>query len=221
LPLARRLWRDRLPSRTLGEVERQILGLGRTQEEVPGYLVPQMYIDYLKTGDARPLAGVFYHNAMDVLSLAGLFTHTAALLDDPHGFGELPGLDLVALARLFEELEHYEDAVALYELGLGRDIPEEHFWKTVMRYALLYKRRGEWEKAVALWEKAAEHGDPFACIELAKYYEHRIGDYEKALSTTIIVMERIELLGGSEYQIKVLVEETKHRVERLTDLLSK
>jgi tetratricopeptide (TPR) repeat protein len=157
-----------------------------------------MYIDYLKTGDARPLAGVFYHNAMDVLSLAGLFTHTASLLDDPHGFGELPGLDLVALARLFEELEHYEDAVALYELGLGRDIPEEHFWKTVMRYALLYKRRGEWEKAVALWEKAAEHGDVAACIELAKYYEHKVGDYEKALSVT-----------------------AKHRIKRLQGLIEK
>jgi tetratricopeptide (TPR) repeat protein len=163
---------------TLGEVERQILGLGRTQEEVPGYLVPQIYVDYLKSGDARPLAGVFYHNAMDVLSLAGLFTHTAALLDDPQGFSELPGLDLVALAHLFEELEHYDDAVSLYALGLGRDIPEEHFWKTVMRYALLYKRRGEWEKAVALWEKAAGHGDVAACIELAKYYEHRVEDYQ-------------------------------------------
>jgi uncharacterized protein YprB with RNaseH-like and TPR domain len=219
LPLARRLWRDRLPSRTLGEVERQILGMGRTQEEVPGYLVPQIYVDYLKSGDARPLAGVFYHNAMDVLSLAGLFTHTAALLDDPLGFDELPGLDLVALARLFEELEHYEDAVALYERGLGRDIPEEHFWKTVERYALLYKRRGEWEKAVALWEKAAEHGDVYACIEMAKYYEHRVGDYQKALTVTTIAMERIEIMGGTTYQMKIMTKETHHRLERLRDLL--
>jgi uncharacterized protein YprB with RNaseH-like and TPR domain len=221
LPLARRLWRDRLPSRTLGEVERQILGAFRTQEEVPGYLVPQMYVDYLKSGDARPLAGVFYHNAMDVLSLAGLFTHTAALLDDPLGFEELPGLDLVALARLFEELEHYEDAVALYERGLGTDIPEEHFWKTVERYALLYKRRGEWEKAVALWEKAAEHGDAYACIELAKYYEHKIGDFQKALTVTTVAMERIEIEGGTKYQVEMLIEETQHRIVRLSNLLSK
>jgi uncharacterized protein YprB with RNaseH-like and TPR domain len=221
LPLARRLWRERLPSRTLGEVERQILELGRAQEEVPGYLVPQMYVDYLKSGDARPLAGVFYHNAMDVLSLAGLFTHTAALLNDPLGFEELPGLDLVALARLFEELEHYEDAVALYERGLGLDIPEEHFWKTVMRYALLYKRRGEWEQAVALWEKAAEHGDVMACIELAKYYEHRVGDYEKALSVTTVALERIEIMEGATYQTKVFIEETQHRIKRLSNLLSR
>ncbi|MBN2258450.1 MAG: ribonuclease H-like domain-containing protein [Anaerolineaceae bacterium] len=219
LPLARRLWRDRLPSRTLGEVERQILGAFRTQEEVPGYLVPQIYVDYLKSGDARPLAGVFYHNAMDVLSLAGLFTHTAALLADPLGFDQLPGLDLVALARLFEELEHYEDAVALYERGLGAEIPEEHFWKTVSRYALLYKRRGEWEKAIALWQKAVEHGDVGACIELAKYYEHRVRDYGRALEVTCIALEQIVVMEASEYQVKVLSEGTRHRMERLSRLV--
>ena len=35
--LARRLWRDRLPSRALKYLEENILGLPRTAEEVPGY----------------------------------------------------------------------------------------------------------------------------------------------------------------------------------------
>ncbi|MGA9397637.1 MAG: ribonuclease H-like domain-containing protein [Anaerolineaceae bacterium] len=221
LPLARRLWRDRLPSRTLGEVERQILGAGRTQEEVPGYLVPQLYVDYLKSGDARPLAGVFYHNAMDVLSLAGLFTHTAGLLADPLGFEELPGLDLVALARLFEELEHYEDAVALYEQGLGRDIPEQHFWKTVERYSFLYKRRGEWDKAVALWEKAAGHGEVYACIELAKYYEHQMGDYQAALAVSTTGLHIIEQYDFMSYQYKCSLESITHRINRINLLIEK
>ncbi len=177
--------------------------------------MPQLYIDYLKSGDARPLAGVFYHNAMDVLSLAGLFTHTAGLLADPLGIEELPGLDLVALARLFEELEHYEDAVALYERGLGSQIPEEHFWKTVMRYALLYKRRGEWEKAVALWEKAAEHGEVVACIELAKYYEHQLKDIPSALN---ISKNALSIVGDADllkYKSLLITNEINKRIERL------
>ena len=75
LPLARRLWRDRLKSRALKYLEQNVLGLTRSSEEVPGYEIPWLYFDYLRTGDARPLAGVFYHNAMDVVAMAALLTH--------------------------------------------------------------------------------------------------------------------------------------------------
>ena len=81
----------------------------------------------------------------------------------------------------------------------------------------LYKRRGEWEKAVALWEKAAEHGEVYACIELAKYYEHKVGDYQKALTVTTVAMERIEIMGGTEYQVKILIEETQHRIDAVVE----
>ncbi len=82
LPLARRLWKIRLESRTLGNVENLILGVIRGEEEVPGYLIPEMYFEYLRTQDARPIAGIFYHNAIDILSLAGLFSHMSFLLND-------------------------------------------------------------------------------------------------------------------------------------------
>ena len=83
LPLARRLWRDRLESRTLKYLEENILQAPRTIEEVPGYEIPYLYFDYLRDGDARPLKGVFYHNAMDVVAMAALLSHTAALLANP------------------------------------------------------------------------------------------------------------------------------------------
>ncbi|GEM_PF-4311064 len=87
-----------------------------------------------------------------------------------------------------------------------------------MRYALLYKRGGEWEKSVALWEKAAEHGDVAAFIELAKYYEHKVGDYEKALSVISVVMERVVVMEGSSYKTKLMIEEIHHRIKRLEGL---
>jgi uncharacterized protein YprB with RNaseH-like and TPR domain len=46
LPLARKLWKDRLPSRALGYLEQQILGVERTHEDVPGWLIPSLYFDY-------------------------------------------------------------------------------------------------------------------------------------------------------------------------------
>ena len=43
LHLARRVWKNRLASRTLGNLETEILNLARTQEEVPGWMVPELY----------------------------------------------------------------------------------------------------------------------------------------------------------------------------------
>src|SRR6185503_17577333 len=50
LPLARRLWRDRLESRALKYLEQHVLGMRRSSEEVPGYEIPWLYFDYLKSG---------------------------------------------------------------------------------------------------------------------------------------------------------------------------
>lgn len=118
LPLARRLWRERLPSRALKYLEEHVLGMTRTTEEVPGYEIPWLYFDYLRSGDARPLAGVFYHNAMDVVALAALLAHTGAMIANPFDGQVQHGLDFIALARLFEDLGHWDEAARLYERGL-------------------------------------------------------------------------------------------------------
>jgi len=76
---ARRLYQRRLPSCKLGEIEYSIFHIIREQEDVPGELIPQMYLDYLRTGDPGDMRRVIYHNAMDVLSLVTLATHLLAV----------------------------------------------------------------------------------------------------------------------------------------------
>lgn len=191
LHLARKLWRDRLPSRALGDLEKEIVRFFRTGEDIPGWMIPQLYFDYIRSGDARPLGGVFYHNAIDILTLASLFNHTSTLLTDPIHQAVHSGLDMAAIARLYEELGWFDRAAALYEASLGQGLPEEFFFKTIDRYALLCRKHGEWQQAVRLWHKAAEHGYWSACVELAKYYEHQERNYEEALRWT---QEAIALL---------------------------
>ena len=53
LHLARRLWRERLPSRTLGYLEEHVLGQTRTEEDTPGWMIPELYFEYLRSGDAQ------------------------------------------------------------------------------------------------------------------------------------------------------------------------
>jgi len=215
LPLARRLWRDRLPSRTLSFVEASILGATRTSEEVPGWMIPQVYFDYLRTGDARPLSGVLYHNAMDIVALAGLFSRTVEMLANPLELDIQDGTDLVAIARLFEELGYLDTSVQIYRRGLEKGLPEEFFWETVERLSLLFRRRGDWPSAVDLWRKAAQHGQIYAHIELAKYCEHELREPEEALAWTQTAIELTGSLHVPSYVHKKLLAELEHRRTRL------
>lgn len=221
LPLARRLWRERLPSRTLGYLENAILGHTRTQEEVPGWLIPEMYFEYLRSGDARPLAGVFYHNAMDILSLAALFRYIVRLLADPLTEPFLDPLDMISLGRLFEDLGYDEIAAQLYRNGLDHGLPESHRWATLERLSLLYKRRGDWEAALTLWQEAAASGQVFACVELAKYFEHRRREYAEAARWTeaglaIVTASNFPVFFRSQWN-----SELTHRLQRLRRLMER
>jgi len=217
LPLARRLWRDRLPSRALKYLEENVLGAPRTTDEVPGYEIPYLYFDYLRTGDASPLKGVFYHNAMDVVAMAALLRHTAHMLADPLHESIEHGLDRIALAKLFEDLGHWETAARLYERGLEQSLPEADFAQAVKRLSLLQRRRGDLKSAVKLWKKAANDGHVYAFVELAKYYEHHTRDNVAALDWTRRAMRRVGELDIPRYEYKHWMEELSRREERLTN----
>lgn len=215
LPLARRLWRDRLESRALKYLEDHILGLRRSSEEVPGYEIPWLYFDYLRTGDARPLAGVFYHNAMDVVAMAALLAHVNEILQNPYEGRVEHGLDFIALGKLFEDLGHWEEAARLFERGLEAGLTEADFGVAVRRLSILQKRRGDFSEAVRLWETAAANGHIYAHIEMAKYYEHKCRDVKTALKWTRSALEHVERLDLPAYMRKHWQEEIDHRLQRL------
>ena len=177
--LARRLWRIRLESRTWAML-RIIFWAFRGADEVPGYLIPEMYFEYLRTSDARPLGGVFYHNAVDILSLAGLFSHMAFLLNEPDSEDVQYAEDIVSLGRFFEAMGDHHRAEALYKKAMTEKLPAELLQDTRSRLSFLLKRKGDWNAAGALWEQAAQDQELYAFEELAKYYEHHSRDLEAA-----------------------------------------
>ena len=220
LPLARRLWRDRLPSRALGYLEEHILGLVRDQEDVPGWVIPSLYFGYLRSGDARSMKSVFYHNAVDVLSLAALLSHVAGLLDDPLGGAAVHGLDLVAMGKLFEDLGRLEKAVQLYEHGLTRDLPEENHWDAVRRLSFAQKRHGNLSAAAALWREAARNGQTYAHVELAKFYEHKQRDYAEAAQWTQAAIALVNAPDFPRHERRRWLADLEHRLARLHRKLS-
>jgi hypothetical protein len=217
LPLARRLWRDRLESRSLKFIEENVLEAPRTLEEVPGYEIPYIYFDYLRSGDARPLKGVFYHNAMDVVAMAALLSHTASMLSDPFHEGIRHGLDVIAMAKLYEHLGEWETAARLFEKGLQMNLGPEYFWEAVRRLAVLQKRRGDFTQAIPLWEQAAAQGHVYAYVELAKYYEHRQHDPRSALKWTRAALKQVKETDLPGYVRKHWDEELGRRRHRLEE----
>jgi tetratricopeptide (TPR) repeat protein len=234
LHLARRLWRDRLNDRSLGSLEAHILGVQRTEDDVPGWQVPSLFFHYLRSGDPEFVRGVFYHNAMDVLSLAALMDHMASMLQDPLVTGGKHGVDLIALAKLFEDLGDVSTAAHLYVHGLEHadaqngGLPRGVLLQAIERLALIHKRHAEWHAAIELWQQAAHHRHLSAYVELAKCYEHNLRDYESALTWTQAAIECVQSaptyarfeLHLSLYERRQWIEQLEHRLARLRKKMS-
>jgi uncharacterized protein YprB with RNaseH-like and TPR domain len=221
LHLARRLWRQRLPSRALGYLEEHVLGKTRTGEDTPGWMIPQLYFDYLRSGDALPLKGVFYHNAMDILSLAVLTEHTAYLLADPLDGRVEHALDLVAIGKLNEDLGNLDQAALILERGLEQELPPEVQQQTMKRLSFIQKRRGEMPLALSLWWQEAAGREIYAHEELAKFYEHTEKNFGEALRWTEAALAILSMPDAPFVEKLQWKEPLKHRRGRLQEKLAR
>lgn len=68
LDYARRLWREELPDCKLKTIERLVCGRQRPVD-VPSDMIGGIYHDYVKTGSARKISVVVYHNLLDLFAL--------------------------------------------------------------------------------------------------------------------------------------------------------
>jgi uncharacterized protein YprB with RNaseH-like and TPR domain len=185
LHLARRLWKSRLPNRALGELEVKILGTKRSEQDVPSWMVSDLYFDYLQTGDARPLRGVFYHNEVDIVSLAALLSHMSNVVADPLNTPMEYGADIIAIGKLYADLGYLDTAAKIYKRGLNRgDVKGDAYWSAVKQLSLVHKKRGDFQAAMELWEQAAMNEQIYAHEELAKTFEHHHKDFSSALVLT-------------------------------------
>ncbi|MFC2037417.1 ribonuclease H-like domain-containing protein [Chloroflexota bacterium] len=186
LPVARRFWKYRLDSCALSSLESEVLGVRRTQDDVPGWLIPDLYIDYARNGDAREIMRVFYHNAQDILSLVTLTARQCDLLTMPlPGGGEVAGEDLFGLGRVLHDLGQLDRAEAAYVQAAhtSRSSPVREMAMRDLAYLL--KRQERWAEALPWWQQLVESaGAVYACEELAKHHEWRAEDLPLAITWT-------------------------------------
>jgi len=215
LPVARRVWGLRLASRSLASLEDNVLGYMR-EGDVPGYLVPSLYREYLRTGDATTVAPVFEHNLRDILSMVMLVSR---LVDwcARAASGDLPPeahpADVAGLGRACEYAGLAAAGTACYEAALARGLDGAPRQLASERLARLYRRLGMRAEALAVWSGLVASGqacspDPY--IELAKHYEHVARDPVRACA---LVEEAIVRFGAGLSPAREAA--LRHRLARL------
>ena len=217
---ARRLWRHLLPDCTLGTLEREICGVRRTGEDVPGDQIPMLYMEFLRTGDGKAMQRVAYHNTIDVLSLVTLATQILAR-HSPDRLETLVGSEALAVARWHQQSGRTRHADQAYKKA--RDEGSQALRLDILRYhASFLKHHERYEEALEIWQAwhALEPENPKPCIELAKYFEWKEHDLDQALhwaKAALVSLTHWEA-GWRRDQVWAEIE---HRLERISRKLGR
>lgn len=188
---ARRLWKLRMNNCRLMQLEEQVLGVYR-DGDLPGELIPYVYIEYLRSREAQRLIPIFHHNAMDILTLACLSAIVPAAFGatDPKSLarvGVRRGEDLAGIARWLLAAGRQEEALELLNRAIQSGLPDRLLFRALWEVALIEKKRRRPAAALAgFTELATCRNDYRICAleELAKHYEHEHRNYALALEFT-------------------------------------
>jgi hypothetical protein len=179
---ARRLWKD--GEVRLTTLERTLLGHVR-EGDVPGFEIPARYFNFVRTGDARPLAGVLEHNRLDILSLALVTARLADLLAQGAASART-GREALGLGRIFDRAGMTDAASQCYDAAamLGEDV--ETVGEALRATAVILRRARRYDSAADAWRRIlALHPCPpllgrEAAEALAVHHEHRARELETA-----------------------------------------
>jgi uncharacterized protein YprB with RNaseH-like and TPR domain len=187
----RRLFRRRLESCALSQVEAELLRNGRC-DDTPGFLMPALFFAYLHDHDPAHLERALQHNRADLSGLAGVLAAVCAHVAAPAGAASDPR-DRFALAGFFEARALPRRALAEYASLEGEG---DLGYRAGLRCARLLRRAGAVDDAVQVLERLQQvHPHPVAAvIELAKLLEHGYKDFPRALG---VVSQALEWLWES------------------------
>lgn len=195
---ARRFWGGASETGcSLIALEREVLSVRRIGD-VPGFEIPARYFQFIRSGDARPLAGVLEHNRLDLLSLAGLTAYLVRLVDAGPGDAR-HALEALALGRTYERAGLDERAAHAYEQAvaaccqpvpgrrpLSRLLQDEIQVDALRALALAARRQRRYEAAAAHWQQLLDlprcprEVTREAMEALAIHHEHRVRDLAAA-----------------------------------------
>ncbi len=213
---SRRVFKSLFEDCALQTLERMVLGVHRV-DDIPGWMMPDIFFDYQKTGECAKLEGAALHNRLDIEHLFSLMTVLSKIFDslDARRFDEI---DKAPLGNLAPYLYRINPSLFLDVVDyLGPSLLEDE--SVFQKYSITLKRADEWEKAIAFWQK---NRSLFSLAELAKYKEHKKASPLEALA---LCEEAIALIEKNLYaphgenldtrQQNHYSEQFQKRIERL------
>jgi len=222
---ARRFWKMRLKDCSLGNIEREVLGIQR-HGDIPSAEIPQIWMDYLYTRDARVLPRVFYHHKMDILSLTALTALLSQCLDVPAGQGFEHAEDRLSLVRLHFRQKRYEDVrVHAHEL-LETDLDPLVRRECLELLAFAQKRLQDWDLMEETWSLMFQEfpREILPRLELAKHHEHRTRNLFEAAricEETLEFLHTRNALGHDDDFDAWQARSFQHRLDRLRRKIAK
>lgn len=213
LPLARRRWKNSLPSRRLVHLERDVLGITRSSEDVPGAEIPLIYARYLNAGEFAPIEQVLYHNEMDVISMVTLATELAHTDQMPR---HITWQHLMDMGLWYLRMGKLQQAEKTLNDALEHIPPPENQIFILEKITDILTRTQRDSLAVSYWELWHQLDDvnPAPRLALAKYYESAENDPVKALHWCELAYHAAEMLPP-EPQKGLLLTAIQKRLRRL------
>jgi uncharacterized protein YprB with RNaseH-like and TPR domain len=202
---ARTCWKSMLSGCSLGDIEREIIGIAR-KGDIPGSLIPARYFSYLSSRDPALLSEVFSHHLQDVRSLEILTRRLSEIWTRPEA------AFLVDRRKL---------GTALLRAGRSegerarRNAFSEGDWSAGQALGAYLKRTGRVREAAGIWEAMVENGGfPNVLRELAMYHEHKTGDLRKALLFTERLRSAAIGAGGAPFLTEDALVVRRERILR-------
>ncbi len=217
---SRRFWKKRLKDCSLLNLEKEILGIERLMD-IPSYLIPQVYFDYLKDRKTEQLKLVLEHNRYDILAMVGLLAQLGKILQEPEKLEALHSEDWICLSRHYFYAGDLGRAKTCGEKAVQKNSRDEIYTEVNLHLGRIYKKLSEWEKAEKIWHTLVVENSDFRLepyLELAKLYEHKIKDFKKALNLVERAIGNVEASLTNEFSVEGLYYR-KQRLLRKIELL--
>jgi tetratricopeptide (TPR) repeat protein len=91
---------------------------------------------------------------------------------------------MVSMARWMRQNERVEEALEMFRRAVKENLGDRLLFRSLWDMALLERKQGRRDSAVALWSELAGCRNPHqaaALVELAKHYEHHEKNFAMAL----------------------------------------
>jgi hypothetical protein len=194
---ARRLWHRVLGTYRLSTLEAEVIGAPR-QDDIPGWLIPGIYVEYLRSGDRAALDPIVAHNRADLLAMVALHGEVIRTLRDLEG--SRVRFDWEGAGMLLVRRGEHGRAAVCFDRAVDEAIAPRDRWRALRRLSRTYRltgdeatRRRRVEAEAAEWRRADLYR--VHVLEEAAKIRTRNGDLAAARGATDEALDLASRLG--------------------------